>query len=64
MVIDRETGQTPLSAAERMDLHDRSLGIEPIRVEKSAKLYDANKFPTICRLIAEAVMAKAFKKAA
>ncbi|MBO9695657.1 MAG: hypothetical protein J7499_05625 [Sphingopyxis sp.] len=31
VVIDRETGQTPLSAAERMDLHDRNLGVEPIR---------------------------------
>ena len=41
-----------------------SLGIEPIRVEKSAKLYDANKFPTICRLIADHIMAQAFKKAA
>jgi len=31
VVIDKETGQTPLSAAERMDLHDRKMGIEPIR---------------------------------
>lgn len=31
MVIDKETGQTPLSAAERMDLYDRNRGIEPIR---------------------------------
>lgn len=31
MVIDRETGLTPLSAAERMDLYDRKMGIEPMR---------------------------------
>ncbi len=31
VVIDKETGQTPLSAAERMDLHDRNMGIEPVR---------------------------------
>ena len=31
MVIDRETGQTPPTAAERMDLHDRKMGVEPIR---------------------------------
>ncbi|ALH82751.1 hypothetical protein [Sphingopyxis macrogoltabida] len=31
VVIDRETGLTPLSAAERMDLYDRKMGIEPMR---------------------------------
>lgn len=31
VVIDRETGKTPLSAAERMDLYDRKMGIEPMR---------------------------------
>lgn len=31
VVIDRETGQTPPTAAERMDLHDRKMGVEPIR---------------------------------
>jgi putative phage-type endonuclease len=41
-----------------------SLGILPVAHEKNAKLYDANKFPTICRLISEHVMAQAFKKAA
>lgn len=41
-----------------------SLGVEPVRIEKAAKLYDANKFPTICRLIADHIMAQAFKKAA
>jgi len=41
-----------------------SLGIYPVTTEKNAKLYDANKYPTICRLISEAVMATAFKKAA
>ncbi|PQM29000.1 hypothetical protein CVO77_11405 [Sphingopyxis lindanitolerans] len=34
VVIDKETGQTPLSAAERMDIHDRSMGVEPIRPAK------------------------------
>ena len=29
MVIDRQTGQTPPTAAERMDAHDRRMGIEP-----------------------------------
>ena len=41
-----------------------SLGILPVAHEKNAKLYDANKFATICRLISEHVMAQAFKKAA
>lgn len=41
-----------------------SLGIQPVRQEKSAKLYDANKFAAICRLISEHVMRQAFKKAA
>lgn len=31
MVIDRETGQTPPTAAERMDAHDRRMGTEPNR---------------------------------
>lgn len=31
VVIDRETGQTPPTAAERMELHDRKMGVEPIR---------------------------------
>ncbi len=31
MVIDRETGTTPPSAAERMAAHDRRMGREPIR---------------------------------
>ncbi len=35
VVIDRETGQTPPTAAERMDAHDRNLGIEPIRPAKT-----------------------------
>lgn len=41
-----------------------SLGVSPVATDKNAKLYDANKFPTICRLISEHVMALAFKKAA
>ena len=40
------------------------IGISPAKTEKNAKLYDANKFPTICRLIADHIMAQAFKKAA
>lgn len=31
MVIDRETGQTPLSAAERMDARDRRMAVAPNR---------------------------------
>ena len=31
VVIDKETGQTPPTAAERMDVHDRALGVEPNR---------------------------------
>ena len=41
-----------------------SLGVEPVATDKNAKLYPASKFPTICRLISEHVMALAFKKAA
>lgn len=36
VVIDKETGQVPLTAAERMDLHDRKLGVEPIRPERAS----------------------------
>ena len=36
VVIDRETGQTPPTAAERMDLHDRKMGVEPIRPAKTS----------------------------
>src|SRR3546814_6349966 len=36
VVIDRETGRTPPTAAERMDLHDRKTGVEPIRPAKTA----------------------------
>lgn len=31
VVVDRETGQTPPTAAERMAEHDRRMGVEPIR---------------------------------
>ncbi|HET6523352.1 hypothetical protein [Sphingopyxis sp.] len=31
VVIDRETGQIPPTAAERMDAHDRRMGIEPVQ---------------------------------
>ena len=34
VVIDKQTGQTPPSAAERMALYDRSMGVEPIRPER------------------------------
>jgi len=40
VVIDKETGQTPPSAAERMDLHDRNLGVEPIRPAKASAAPD------------------------
>lgn len=40
------------------------LGITPVATDKNAKLYDAAKFPMICRLIADHVMSLAFKKAA
>lgn len=40
VVIDKETGQTPLSAAERMDLHDRNLGVEPIRPARTSAAPD------------------------
>lgn len=34
VVIDKQTGQTPPSAAERMALYDRSIGVEPLRPER------------------------------
>lgn len=40
------------------------LGLHPVKTEKAAKLYDAAKFPTICRLISDHVLALAFKRAA
>ena len=40
VVIDKETGQTPPTAAERMDLHDRNLGVEPIRPAKTSAVPD------------------------
>ena len=36
VVIDRETGRTPPTAAERMDLHDRKTEVEPTRPAKTA----------------------------
>jgi len=44
-----------------------SLGMLPVRQEKAAKLYDARKLPTICRLIQEhlaEVMVRSFREAA
>ena len=40
VVIDSETGEVPLSAAERMALHDRKMGVEPIRPAKSSAAPD------------------------
>ena len=40
VVIDRETGQTPPTAAERMAEHDRERGIEPIRPAKTSVIPD------------------------
>lgn len=40
VVIDKETGQTPPTAAERMHLHDRQLGVEPIRPAKTSAAPD------------------------
>jgi hypothetical protein len=40
VVIDKQTGQTPPSAAERMDLYDRSMGVEPIRPERASGTAD------------------------
>ena len=39
VVIDRETGQTPPTAAERMDAHDRRMGVEPVRPAAQAALH-------------------------
>ena len=41
-----------------------SLGVSPVATEKNAKLYPAAKFPSICRLISNHVLALAFNKAA
>ena len=44
-----------------------SLGMLPVRQEKAAKLYDARKLPTICRLIQEhlaEVMVRSFREEA
>jgi hypothetical protein len=38
VVIDRETGRTPPTAAERMAEHDRRMGVEPIRPAARAEL--------------------------
>lgn len=40
VVIDRETGQVPLTAAERMEIHDRQLGIEPVRPGRASTAPD------------------------
>ncbi len=40
MVIDKETGQTPPTAAERMDMHDRKMGVEPIRPARTSAAPD------------------------
>ena len=40
VVIDKQTGQTPPTAAERMAVHDRKSGVEPIRPAKPAAAAD------------------------
>lgn len=40
VVIDRETGQTPLSAAERMEIHDRNAGNTPARPSRASTAPD------------------------
>ena len=40
VVIDKETGQIPPTAAERMDIHDRKIGVEPIRPAKPSAAPD------------------------
>lgn len=39
------------------------LGLHPVKTEKAAKLYDAAKFPTICQMISDHVLALSFKQA-
>ena len=36
MVIDTTTGQTPPTAAERMDVYDRAMGNEPVRPARAS----------------------------
>lgn len=43
VVIDNETGDTPLTAAERMEEHDRARGIEPIRPPKLSQVPDISE---------------------
>ena len=40
VVIDKETGGTPPTAAERMDAHDRKLGVEPNRPARPSAVAD------------------------
>lgn len=40
VVIDKETGQVPLTAAERMEIHDRQLGVERVRPERTSQAPD------------------------
>lgn len=40
VVIDKQTGQTPPTAAERMAVHDRKTGVEPIRPAKPGAAAD------------------------
>ncbi|WP_374525306.1 hypothetical protein [Sphingopyxis sp.] len=56
VVIDRETGRTPPSAAERMAEHDRRMGTEPVRpaARRSPEEAAADLAPETVELVIEA----------
>ena len=56
VVIDRETGRTPPSAAERMAEHDRRMGSEPLRpaARRSPEEAAADLAPEVAELVVEA----------
>ena len=47
VVIDRETGRTPPTAAERMDAYDRKMGVEPVRPAARAAPVAAEAIPDL-----------------
>lgn len=53
VVIDRETGRTPPSAAERMAEHDRRMGTEPLRpaARRSPEEVAADLTPEVVELV-------------